>query len=348
MTGPLASEPDIAFSPDSRVLVTGGSGFIGVNMISRLLEDGVTVRNLDLRPSPVPAHQALWRKCDITDADATRDEMQAFRPHFVIHLAGRTDVIGRTVDDYAANTVGSRNVVAACSACPSVVRLVYTSTQFVCGPGSLPSGDFDFRPHTIYGESKVITEQDLRATSPTYTWTIIRPTNIWGPWHPRYPNEFWRVLRRGLYLHPAGKKVIRSYGYVGNVVEQIVEILRAPAERVAGRVFYVGDPPIELSEWVNGFALALTGRTARTVPIGILQIIATLGDGVETLVGRSPLTRSRLRSMTQDYATPMEPTFAALGPPRFSLTQGIEATVDWLSSLPDFDYLRRNPPRRAA
>jgi nucleoside-diphosphate-sugar epimerase len=305
-----------------RILVTGGSGFIGTNLLLRLASEPATILNLDLKPPPVAALRANWGACDITDD--------------VLHLAGRTDMLGKTLADYAANTAGSRSVVEACRAGGSIERFILTSSQFVCGPGPLPANDVDFRPHTVYGESKVLAERELRAINPDFIWSIIRPTNVWGAFHPRYPEEFWRVLRRGLYLHPAGRQVIRSYAYVGNVVDQALALLGAPSDLVHRRVFYVGDPPAELLEWVDGFALALTGRRVRKVPIAVMQTIALMGDFMEAVVGRAPLTRSRLRSMTEDYPTPMEATFALLGPPRFSLTEGIAATTAWLRTLPEF------------
>ena len=102
------------------------------------------------------------------------------------------------------------------------------------------------------------------------------------------------------------------------------------------RVFYVGDPPDELLKWVDAFAFALTGRRVRKVPIAVLKTIALMGDLMEAVIGHAPLTSSRLRSMTEDYPTPMEPTFALLGPPRFSLDEGIAATTAWLRTLPEF------------
>jgi GlcNAc-P-P-Und epimerase len=333
MLSALIQPPDLT---SKRVLVTGGSGFIGTNLLLRLASEPATILNLDLKAPPVAALRATWFQCDVTDEAATHRAIVDFAPHYVLHLAGRTDMLGKTLADYAANTIGSRNVVEACRAVGSIDRFILTSSQFVCGPGPLPASDVDFRPHTLYGESKVVTEKELRAFDPDFVWSIIRPTNVWGAFHPRYPQEFWRVLRRGHYLHPAGRPVIRSYGYVGNVVEQTLALLGAPSDSVHRRVFYVGDPPGELLEWVDGFALALTGRRVRQVPIALLQTIALMGDFMEAVVGRAPLTRSRLRSMTENYPTPMDPTFALLGPPVFSLAEGIDVTVAWLRTLPAF------------
>jgi nucleoside-diphosphate-sugar epimerase len=338
----MSASTDIS-GPVQRILVTGGSGFIGTNLIARLAGEPVEILNLDIappRPGLAPAMRSSWCSCDVMDAAATRAAFAGFRPQTVIHLAARTDMAGRTVADYAVNYVGSRHALDAARACGSVGRFVLASSQFVCGPGPLPADDGDFRPHTIYGATKVLAEQAVREAAPECCWTIVRPTNVWGPWHPRYAREFWRVLWRGLYLHPAGAPVIRSYAYVGNLVEQLLGILGAPPDKVHGRVLYLGDPPVELALWVNAFSVALTGRNARTVPIGLLRALALVGDGVEKVIGRAPLTRSRLRSMTEDYPTPMAPTFALLGPSRFSLAEGVAATVDWLASLPEFAGLQ--------
>jgi nucleoside-diphosphate-sugar epimerase len=322
----------------ARILVTGGSGFIGVNLMTGLRNAGYQAFNVDVARPPVAEHLDTWLQCDILDPTALNAAFAQVGPDAVIHLAARTDTFGQTLDDYAVNTIGSRHVVEACSNHPGIRRLVLTSSQFVFGPFGLPRHDEDFRPHTVYGESKVRTEKHLREAGFDGCWTIIRPTNIWGPWHPRYPKEFWRVLNRGLYFHPKGRIVIRSYGYVGTVVDQILEILRLPEERVNHRVLYVGDPPVSLIDWVDGFSVALTGHPARQVPAALLRAIALAGDGVQLVTGRgAPLTSSRFRSMTESYPTPMEPTFALLGPPRYTLEDGVKTTVAWLrANVPDF------------
>lgn len=237
---------------------------------------------------------------------------------------------GTTVHDYAVNSVGTQNIVAAISDLASVERALFVSTQFVVGPGPLPKHDLDFRAHTIYGESKVLAELAVRNSRLDCTWTIVRPTNVWGSLHPRYPREFWKVLQSGMYFHPGSKPVTRSYGYVGNVVKQMAAIFEAPQEAVHQRVFYVGDPPIKLLDWVNAFSVELTGHRARVIPERVLRMLARAGDCFVALGVKVPIFSSRLRSMTEDYVTPMEPTFALLGPPITSLEDGVRETVEWL------------------
>jgi len=319
------------------ILVTGGSGFIGTNLIESLLElDQTTLVNLDTSEPKISSHKPFWRPCDLVDAQTVLQSFREFNPEVVVHLGGRTDMFGNTLEDYAANHEGTANVVRAIQQSPGVKRVVFTSSQFVVSPGSLPESDLEFRPHTIYGQSKVESEKAVRAAELACVWTIIRPTNIWGRWHPRYPTEFWRVLKQGRYIHPGGESVRRCYGYVGTVVEQIQKILISDPSLVDRTVFYVGDAPIDLLDWTNAFSLELTGRPVRVVPRAALRSIAMLGDVVNTFGGKFPLFSSRYRSMTENYVTPMEKTFERLGMPTTSLQQGVKNTTDWLRSTDPF------------
>jgi GlcNAc-P-P-Und epimerase len=320
-----------------RLLVTGGSGFIGTNFILEAQRrNGAEILNLDIGPPKMESHFPLHRQCDLLDRKALGRCFDEFQPTHVLHLAGRTDCYGTAVDDYAANHIGTRNLTAAIKRTPSVKNAVFTSSQYVVGPGALPQHDQDFRPHTVYGQSKVLSEKAVREANLACTWAIIRPTNIWGRWHPRYPSEFWRVLKQGRYFHPGGRRVTRCYGYVGNVVDQALTLLADEDGTYHGNVFYLGDPPIDLFEWTNTFSMELTGRPVRVVPRPALKALAKVGDVVVRSGGRFPIFSSRFRSMTEDYVTPMEPTFEALGPAPISMHQGVRETVSWLRSEASF------------
>jgi GlcNAc-P-P-Und epimerase len=320
-----------------RLLITGGSGFIGANLIREIDRwGGYEVLNLDVAPPKFASKSATYRRCDLLDRQAVEQSFAEVQPTHVVNFAGRTDMFGATVDDYAANHLGTKNVIGAIQQTPSVENVVFTSSQYVVGPGRLPDGDEDYRPHTIYGQSKVETEKAIRRANLSIPWTIIRPTNIWGRWHPRYPSEFWRVLKQGRYVHPSGPPVTRCYGYVGNVVDQVLTILAHEDGSLNGKTFYVGDPPIDIYEWTNAFSLELTGKPVRIIPRPVLLALAKVGDVVIKFGGDFPIFSSRFRSMTEDYLTPMEPTYAALGSPRMSMKEGVHETVEWLNTESTF------------
>lgn len=226
-----------------QVIVTGGSGFIGTHLVSYLVEQGHQVLNLD-KNEPLDGRQKIFhRKTNILDAATVRNAFDLFQPQWLFHLAARTDCDESTTVEagYAVNTIGAANVLAAAAASPSLERVLVTSSQYVCRPGHQSSGDQDYCPHTVYGWSKVETEHATRRADLKCPWVIVRPTNIWGPWHLRYRRQVWWAIQRGFYLHPGGAPVVRSYGYVRNVVRQMVGLMEADAAKISGKVFYIGD-----------------------------------------------------------------------------------------------------------
>jgi nucleoside-diphosphate-sugar epimerase len=318
-----------------KILITGGSGFIGTHAVDVFTQEGWSILNHSTHP-PLKSEQApFWRKGDILDSAALGRAFHDFQPDLVLHLAARAECDEHTTVEtgYRVNTEGTRNLLDAIRNTPSIQRAIITSSQFVCAPGRLPKGDTDYFPETIYGESKVITEKLTREANLPCCWTIIRPTNIWGPWHLRYRREFWRVVERGLYFHPGRQQVIRCYGYVKNVVHQIQRIFETPRDSVHRKTLYLGDHPINLYDWTNGFSRALTGHDVRVVPRSLLRFLALLGDVPTYLTGKAFLINSsRFRSMTTDYETPMERTFELFGENPYSLEEGISETVEWLQS----------------
>jgi nucleoside-diphosphate-sugar epimerase len=326
-----------------RVIVTGGSGFIGTHLITCLLEQGHQVLNLDKSEPLNRSLSSLHHQVDILDATAVRAAFDSFCPQWLFHLAARTDCDETTTVEggYAANSAGSINVLAAAAASQGLERVLVTSSQYVCRPGHEPSGDEDYCPHTVYGWSKVETERAVRRASLSCPWVIVRPTNVWGPWHMRYRRQVWRAIRRGFYLHPGGPPIIRSYGYAGNVARQMIGIMMAEAPTVRGRVFYVGDPPRDLREWVNGFSFALRGRPVTVVPRPLLRTVGLMGDVISNLSGREFLIHSsRYRSMVTCEMAPMAATYALLGPSPISFDQAVGETVLWLRTFDGHDGLR--------
>ncbi|HRO39902.1 MAG TPA: NAD(P)-dependent oxidoreductase [Flavobacteriales bacterium] len=313
-----------------RLLVTGGSGFIGTNLVQSALDQGWEVLNLDWNPPLKAAHRPWWREWNIMDRSATDRWIAEFRPTHLVHLAARTDTdVQDDLDAYRQNHEGTALLLESIKAADGLQRVIITSTQFVCEAGYQPKDDLDFKPFTLYGETKRRCEMAVRQADLPCTWSIIRPTTIWGPWSLRYRDVLFKVMRKGLYFHPGKGRVIRSYGYVGNVVWQIGRLLEVPDAEVHGKVFYVGDPPLDLRQWVEAISQALVGKPVRYIPTWIVKSMAMCGDVLKVVQLPFPITSGRFRSMTTDYITPMDRTEAALGKAPWTLEQGARAMVDW-------------------
>ena len=97
-----------------RLIVTGGSGFIGTHVARKAMASGVEWLNLDIR-RPVSGEAVdRWERVDVMDRDRLTKTFTTFRPTHVLHLAARTDTDARSLSDYGVNTVGTIGL-AVCS-----------------------------------------------------------------------------------------------------------------------------------------------------------------------------------------------------------------------------------------
>lgn len=320
----------------AKVLVTGGSGFIGTNLIEWLLEAAHDVLNLDVKPPQNQEHASLYQQGDVLDRDGVTNAFATFSPTHVVHLAARCDLDEKqSVDGYRANTEGTQNVVDAISAARSVERSVFASTRLVCPTGYHPQNDQDYCPNTFYGESKVIGEKVVRqADDLPGAWCIIRPTSIWGPWYGTDYTRFFTAVANGWYFHPGRIDPPKLFGYVKNVACQIDCLLfRASTDAVHGKVFYLADYyPMAIRRWAETIAAALGGRRIRTIPGPVMRTAAWTGDLLHAVgLRRFPMSSFRLKNMwTDTTGVPIHPIEQLTGALPFDLQQGVEETVAWL------------------
>lgn len=314
-----------------KILITGGSGFIGGHLVNQFVDAGWEVTNVDVALPTGLAKQARWANCSILDPEALATAFREYQPQWVVHLAAYASMEARSLDEFRANTVGTTNVLTAAGRTGSVERLIVTSTQHVRRPGSgMPACDTDYVPYAFYGQSKVITEQLTRQADLKCAWTIIRPTAVWGPHNLLLADGLWKQMHRGRYFHPAGDRVLRSYGYVKNVCWQIMRLLQVETEAVDKKVFYVADGNMRQLDWVNAMSRELTGRNARMLPLWLIRSLAGVGDGLNVMGVRFPIYGSRLRNLITDNPVPVEPTLHLLGAPPHSLGDGARETAEWL------------------
>lgn len=320
-----------------RVLVTGGSGFIGTNVVAAAVARGWIVANLDLKAPQAPTPGATWTEIDIRDRPALRRAVVDFSPTHAIHLAARTDLLGKEIDGYDTNTAGTQNVLDALEAVPALERAAFASSMLVCKLGYLPRGGSDYAPDSIYGESKVTGEQMVRAADPTGRRLLsFRPTSIWGPWFAAPYRNFFDAVIGGYYVHPRGASTTRSYGYIENATAQILATLVSPADLLTGDYYYLADyEPVNIGQWAAGIAAALGRRPPRSVPLGIFRVAGKAGDTLRTLGWRHPpMTSHRLTNIMQNAVYDTASVRRLIPTLPVAMDEAIRRTLLWMGQNP--------------
>jgi GlcNAc-P-P-Und epimerase len=319
-----------------KVAITGGSGFIGTNLVERFLAKGWDVLNLDVAQPRNDQHAGYWKRADILDRDSIIESLSDYQPKIVLHMAARTDLDeNRDIRGYAANTDGVANVIEAVRRAGSVERTLFASSRLVFEIGYTPRSEVDYKPSTLYGESKIEGERLVRGTKESFgPWVIVRPTSIWGPWFelPVPYKRFFTLIANNLYVHPGRRNPRKSFGYVGNTVYQIERILEAPSDKVNGKTLWLSDyPPLRLRDWADEIQRAVGANPIRSAPMPLLKLAATAGDVAKRLGWQNPpLTNFRLDNMITEMVYDTRELESIAGPLPFSIEEGVALTVEWL------------------
>ncbi len=169
-------------SMQQKVLITGGSGFLGINLVRHLLAQGITdIRSLDLVPFDYPERGQIEAVLgDIRDPAMVARCMQGVT--WVIHTAAALPLYSKE-DIYSTDIEGTRNLLAAARQ-EGVARFVHVSSTAVYGiPDHHPLLETDrLQGVGAYGEAKIAAEEEcVRARAQGLCVPIVRPKSFIGP-----------------------------------------------------------------------------------------------------------------------------------------------------------------------
>jgi nucleoside-diphosphate-sugar epimerase len=314
----------------NKIIVTGGSGFIGTNIIE-FFKDKHEVLNLDIESPRNTKHKKYWREINILDATSLNNVFSQFQPDFVIHMAARTDLDGKSLEEYRANIKGVENVILATNNTPSIKKIIFASSRLVCEIGYQPKDEFDYKPSTIYGESKIIGEKIVRASKIENTnWIIVRPTSLWGPWFGAPYKNFFDIIERKLYFHPKGCEIHKKFGFVLNCVYILNALLKD--DTLNKKTVYLSDfKELEVKIWADMISNCFHNTKVKQIPYFFLKIFSVLGDVSKYLgVKNPPLTTFRLNNLITQMSYNTLDVQNIVEELPFTLEQGTNITYEWL------------------
>lgn len=250
-----------------RVLVTGGSGFVGANLVTALLERGHEVRSFDRAPSPLPEHPKLETvEGDICDPDTVATTVAGIDT--IIHTAAMIDLSGGAEvteeirqRNFAVNVGGTENLVHAGQAA-GVKRFVYTaSNSVVMGGQRIQDGD-ETMPYTtkfndLYTETKVAAEKFVLSANGVGDMLTcsVRPSGIWGKGDQTMFRKMFENVVSGHVRVLIGRKDAKlDNSYVHNLIHGFIvagEHL-VPGGTAPGQAYFINDgEPVNLFEFAR-------------------------------------------------------------------------------------------------
>jgi len=323
-----------------RVLVTGGSGFVGKALVARLVERGHGVRALARPTSHVGDLVRLGAELvpgDLASFGAIASALDGCEA--VFHVAGAVKALdGDTL--VRVNAEGTRNVAQACAARPRPPLLVYVSSLAAAGPArdGRPLTEQDApAPVSAYGRSKLRGEEAVRAVAGTVPVSIVRPPIVYGPADKELLPPLLKMARLGLVLRAGFSAKRYSLVHVSDVCDGLLQIaergLRVGAAGPEG-VYYLDGGGVHTWDEIARAVCAALGRRAAVLPVPeILGYAAAAGASLRAAItGKAQmLSFDKVREMREHaWTCSSERARREVGfAPRFQLEEGMRDTVSW-------------------
>lgn len=332
-----------------KVLVTGGTGFVGTHLVRRLLERGHHVTSLDKTPGLADDELRGLGATLITGSVADTEDVERATAgqELVFHLASPFgDLLQPDEAYWNIEVEGTRNVLAAAER-HRVRRVVHCSTQGVHGIITAPPGDEEspIAPRDYYCYSKAEGEKVAREYMKRGNdVVIVRPTSVYGPGDIRGWLKLFRMATRGWFLMVGSGRTMNHPVYVENLTDLFELTAHSPAAR--GRTYIAGDDrAVALAELVRAVGGAV-GRNVTIVRFPFYQAALHLSAAVERVFKAMrvppPVFRRRLSWFITNREFTIDRAREELGyHPRVSLTEGLARTAAWYR---DYGYLPAESP----
>ncbi len=337
------------------ILVTGSPGFIGANLVRRLLKElsGGTVVSFDSMNDYYPTSLKQWRlrelekaaagspvrhvfaRGNLADREAVRRVFADYRPSVVVNLAAQAGVRCSITNPDAyieSNILGFYQILEACRQYP-VEHLVYASSSSVYGGSKKVPFSTEDRvdsPVSLYAATKKCDELLAHSYAKLYSIpsTGLRFFTVYGP--AGRPDMFYYSAARRLC---AGERIriynygncMRDFTYIDDIVEGIIRVMKGAPEQRAGEdglpippyaVYNVGGGnPVNLLDFVSELQNSL-------VQAGLLPgnyDFAAHQELVGMQPGDVPLTWADSSALERDYGFT----------PRIPIQEGLRRFAEW-------------------
>ena len=308
-----------------KILVTGGSGFLGMRLVERLVSKGHDVTVFFRHDSPEIKKAGTKQIIgDVSDHDALSGALS--RIDIVYHLAANLDESDPSMEQ--DNRKSTENVIDCCRE-KKIKRLIFTSSIGVLGNTDAPvTEDMPYNPTTRYEKSKMDCEKLIKESGIPYT--IARITIIYGP--NRFWGQIFKAAKKGYPVIGSGSNFWHLV-YVDDAADALCLMLN---EKAKNQIYHLADDdPHTYRETYKVICEVLhLPEPNKHVPEFVVKAVALLHETKCRITGKRPNVtkmRSSIDRLIRNRIVSIEKAKKEINyKPKYDLRKGMEKTSEGL------------------
>jgi len=319
-----------------KVLVTGGSGFLGSHVAEQLIAAGHEVRAL-VRKSSNRKFLSTLKGLELAEGsveDRTSVDAAMKGVDAVVHSAGAVKATSEAAF-FECNTQGTVNLLeAAIAHAPSLVRFVHISSLEACGPSldRKPVPLAQEHPVTAYGRSKLAAEKEVLARKDRLPVVVLRPAAIYGPRDVEILEAFKAVKNRQYPVIGDGS-MMGCYTYGPDCARACVQAITANVP--SGSIYFVDDgEPMSMARAMGEVLPDAVGKKPilrMGIPFPVLSLASFGVEAYGKVRGKAVmLTREKVAMLKHHWVCESQKTQDDLGwKPEVRFSDGARLTAKW-------------------
>ena len=326
-----------------RVMVTGGTGFLGGAICKELLRQNHTVYTVSRKPAASLESTGI-NVCygDLSDINFTEKSLNSGIDS-VIHCAGKPGIWGNYEDYYNSNVKATENIIAACLK-NNIKSLIYTSSPSVVFDLKDQNGideteHYPKKYYAHYPKTKAMAEQIvMKANSDKLATVALRPHLIWGPGDRHIvPGIIKRAKMGKMLLINSGKNIIDTT-YIDNAVYSHILALEKLniGSKIAGNIYFItNDEPMESGKIINSMLKqAGIAEIKKSVPEWTAYTFGAFLEFTYKITNRKEepfLTKFSAKELACSHWFNITKAKNDLGyKPQVSIEEGLQSLKQWL------------------